>query len=546
MAVELSLIGRGGDFLGPHTDVTSNIIDYSAQEDSTPTIPGDSSGGVGALTFGANAGPHSATLFGAEFELSDSAYGTMRAIISQFTDTDGELSVDALNLLAKLTVTRTALPFHGTLSELFVYYFGLCGITSGYVIDPSFNNVSLALPAYLGDVWTLLKEVCVPYGAEMTLVSGNIYVRPLRTITAQNEHNTGVAQTTSIDGLAASVEVYYYNNEWIDNEVIYQPDESSSTLSVEANETAVESLQTNVSLTAVAQPIAIPEDGWHSNLEGGGYVVYGANGAVSPASWTSRGGRVTAEIDPDDNTKVNVTVYGANGPDAPYRLVTLLPNPDLDGDLDGEIAAPPERSSLRLVGTGVRFDRQLVTMETGVNPAYVVDDKAVTVDSMAISTLAQAWDAAARVAATVAGPQQTLSVHTTGVTRIGSDKHTGRYLTMDEFNTEYPGKSFDQFSGLWTGQTFQDFNDHYDELFSIDFETQAFGNIAGARVQIGDVMYRIRSVTITPNGIDYSAERDTMMEDFNTVWAGATFNDFNAAFAGVTFDIFSVMPLRRD
>jgi hypothetical protein len=303
-------------------------------------------------------------------------------------------------------------------------------------------------------------------------------------------------------------------------------------------------LDTNVSMSSISQPLPTTNLSWHTNTNLAGYVVYGIKGEIAPTSWVQRGGSVRVSIDPENDTRVIVTVRGANGTDGPYRIATQLSNPDTDADYDGEIADPPEAGSLRLQGTGTRFNQQVVRGDTGADPRYITDDQAVTIDSRAISTLDQAWEAFARVAASVNGPQQIVKVGTTGINRRGQN-NTGRYLTMDEFNTENGTVTFDQFNAKWTGKTFNDFNARYATQFSADFETQAYGNVAGARVHITDAMYRIRDATVTPEGIEYTAERDTIMEDFNAVWSGASFDDFNAAYAGMTMDDFNVMPLHR-
>lgn len=529
MAISAKVIsGRGG------FNRKGNLANYSVQEASSPTVPGDTSGGVGSLSFDVAATSDSYLLSGNEVELFDSERGTMRALVSSFTNDSGLLSVDTDNRLALLTVTRTLRPFNGTLTDLFRYCFALCGVATGYAIDQSYDVIDVAIPAFTGDVWTFLKELCIPYGAEITLVAGNIWVRPVRTTIATNMRDSAAAVTTSVQGLAATVEVNYYNSAWINNGVIYQAGDTESALQVEANQFATVTVDANTSLTAISQPLPVLVDAWASRADSA-YVVYGANGPILPGTWNTQGGKVWAEIDPEDNTKVNITVRGPNGKEAPYTIGI----PMGIGEDNIQYA-----SSIRLTGTGVKFEKRVFSQPTGVDPRFVQEDRATTVDSYAYATLEQAQDAACRLAGKSAGPQQTVKVSTGGVLHRG-DKHTGRQLTMDEFNAEYAGKTFDQFNTLWTGKTFDQFNANYGARFSTDLLTQAFGNIGGARVALDDNFYRIREATITPGEIQYSAECDTLMEDFNASWSGATMDDFNAVFAGATMDEFNVAPLRR-
>jgi hypothetical protein len=56
-------------------------------------------------------------------------------------------------------------------------------------------------------------------------------------------------------------------------------------------------------------------------------------------------------------------------------------------------------------------------------------------------------------------------------------------------------------------------------------------------------MYRIRSVNVSPIGVDYTAEADTTFADFDTSATGKTFAEFDTSFAGLTFNDFALIPL---
>jgi len=119
------------------------------------------------------------------------------------------------------------------------------------------------------------------------------------------------------------------------------------------------------------------------------------------------------------------------------------------------------------------------------------------------------------------------------------------------FNSLYSGDTFADFDTEWAGKTFQDFNDYFYAQVADDFVNQAFGNAAGARVKNGYAYYRVRSATINPQVISYTAERDTIFSDFNDVWAGKTFADFNTEWldpfgAPRKFEDFNIQPMRGD
>lgn len=77
-----------------------------------------------------------------------------------------------------------------------------------------------------------------------------------------------------------------------------------------------------------------------------------------------------------------------------------------------------------------------------------------------------------------------------------------------------------------------------------DFTNQVFGNVGGARIPFRQAVYRIRSATISQNGITTAtAESDTLFSDFNPAWVGEDFASFNSWFAGYKFEDFAVIPL---
>jgi hypothetical protein len=98
-------------------------------------------------------------------------------------------------------------------------------------------------------------------------------------------------------------------------------------------------------------------------------------------------------------------------------------------------------------------------------------------------------------------------------------------------------------SGGTASSTFRQFNRQQFALVQSSFDNQAFGNVAGARVKHRDSWYRIRSANITESSVSYSAERDTLMEEFDSAWTGQTFNDFDTQFTGKLFEDFGIIPL---
>lgn len=530
MAVTLTRTSGKGKFAGHK----SNITDYTVQEDSTPLFGDDSSGGAGTLDVPATEVADSVLFVNNDIRLDDTQRGYTTGIARGVSSAAGVLTIKADSRLAKFVAERTAEPVSGTLRDVLEYYFSLVGIDDGYIIDASIGDRIVAYPAWTDNVWTRLKGICVAQQIEISLVSGNIVVRYPRERSAYMGRNSDVNWDITTD-LAAYVEVNYYNYEPIINSPVYPlTGDVPSVITLGSEEEAVIELDTNTSLTSIVQPsptttaLLLISSSENSSY----YIVHDGNSEMSGTAWTEAGGMITAEIDPEDNTRIILRLRAPFHPeDGSYRIATRA-----TGD---EFA-----NSLRIAGSGIKFNKQVVVTATGANPNLVVDNQSQTIDNPSISTHEQAWTVAHNTATSFAGPKFTIDVASNGIHRA-EDITSARYLTADEFNAEYAGMTMAQFNTAHAGTTMDDFNEVYEEQFEDDFENQAFGNVAGARVPYRYNLFRIRTATLTPESIDYTAERDIMATDFNSVYAGLTMDEFNAMWEGMTFDEFSVMPLKR-
>lgn len=73
------------------------------------------------------------------------------------------------------------------------------------------------------------------------------------------------------------------------------------------------------------------------------------------------------------------------------------------------------------------------------------------------------------------------------------------------------------------------------------------GVVAGGRFRDKDNVYRVDTVTISPNNVQYSASADTLFSDVSdTMSTGETFAQFNARLReGMTMGDFNNRPLRK-
>jgi len=522
-----------------------NIENYSVIEDSTPIDPSDSSGGFGQFSLSIPETPDTKSLLNYAVELSVLTQGVTRGTVRALGSADGAASLTADSRLGQLAVERTAGPYNGTVAGMFYYYLGLCGIDSGIFVDDTIFDQPVSLPGWSGNVWDYLKKIATALQLEVSLVSNNAVLRPVRLRTAENYRDASRSWALDTSNLARSIEIFYYNNTYATSTLAYPTggwNEDVTIYSVDANQTITVEIPLSdfsaedgsghmASLSSIQQPTAV--DYVASDYTGSSvYAVSGNDGIGIPAAqWVGQGGSLTAAIN-EDSRSITLTIVGPD--DATYSPYSISVASGVSN----------RYSSLRLVGNGVFSNRSKLTLNTSVNHDTISEEVGATVDNEFISTLDQAYAAGAWTLKAWGSPRYTINVSTFGVNRLG-DNGSYRYPTIAEFNALYAGQDVDDFNTVWSGKTVAEFNEFMVDLVQDDFANQAFGNIAGARVRLDDAIFRIRSATNTASGITYTAQEDTTIEDFNAVWAGATIADFNEEWAGNDMSEFVIAPLRR-
>lgn len=481
MAIEVELTGDGR-FKG----AASAITDYSVTEEATPMDAADTSGGVGEVTFNAVDDPSragSVQLIGTTVELTDSERGVVSGTITDLNSVDSFITVNAESRLGPAVTTVDADAFNGTFGDAVTYYLGLANVSGDISVDAGLASQAVVAPGWRdSDLWTKFKELLTVYGAEVVQIGGVITVRPVRSriLTPKNAASTDWALVENEK--AKRVEVYYYNSEYKTNYTIY-PDggwtEDETVYTVDANEITTVNIPVNMFLTSVEQPVVLD---YVPRLfdDYSAYCVAGADGfKIAADLWTDEGGDVTFAIG-EDGKSIDVTITGPGG-----RIAAYAPYRIATTALDGNYY-----SSLRIRATGVYARQASIISHTGAGE--VATDIGVTVDNQFISSKADAWAAAMSVARRFVGPIMT-------VTRRGAKA-------------------------------------------VVDAGTE-MGNVVGSRFKFRRSMYRVKSTTISPSGVDYTAEADTTFADFNSEATGMTFADFNTLYAGMTFGEFSRAPL---
>lgn len=532
MAIELEVIGNGR-FRGAR----SNIANYTVTEDATPIDPNDTSGGVGEIDFDAVEGDDENSallLINDEVMLTDQSNGKTTGTVTSVQVNDGVASVTANSRLGLLLATIQAQPFEGTLEGALTYYMGLAGIDTGVVVDESIADRPVTYIGFSGELWDNMRMMCAAQQIEISLVSDNVVIRPIRTRIAEVNKNTTRSWGVANNDYAQSVDVTLYETAWVDSKIIYPAggwNTGVEVYQVNAGEISEFDIDIDASLSSIDQPTYVANVDRYYNGTESVYTAAGSDGLpITPEQWVGDGGTISVKIN-DDTRSLHVTLTGPNEKKySPYSIA---------------VASGPSDyySALRLVGTGVLINKTIVTVPSGVEISKAPQVTGATIDDPFITTYAEVYTAGMVSAATFAHPAQSINFNSTVINRKG-DKGDLNYPTFDDFNAEYPTETYIEFNAeIGSDLTYDQFTQlEYDKVKD-NFDNQSFGNAAGARVKFRSAMYRIRTASTTPDGISYGGEEDSTYDDFSAVWGDETFDEFADRMGDNTYDDFGVIPL---
>lgn len=506
------------------------VLGYSVVEDSTSVDPGDMSGGFGQLNLNIRDTEEAMFLSGKQVNLTDGTQGELVATVKGQSGDGLDASITADARLGQTAVRRSMPPFVGRLEDGIRTYLAACGITEGVVVDAEIGDIPVQLVGWAGIVYDQLKKLCSAHQIEMSVVSSNIVFRKLRERIAVNYRDADVSWSIDDTELAQTVVGVSYNTR-IGTELAWPErgfdPERVQTYQVAANEVVVLDLPISASLSHAVQPVCVSsiQPGHASSSV---YTVLGADeSVVSPAAWAAAGGHILVEVGEDTRSLI-VTITGPTDVSrSPYRIAAPTPGQDRQ-----------YFSTLRIQGTGVFYDREDMILTGTPDPDLAPSEVGQTVDNEFMSTPNQLYHALLHTSARYGTPQQGINVRTRGINRVG-ESGSARYPTIGDVNDMWPGWTIGNIQDVHPNWTIGDWNDFMLALVSNDFDNQAFGNIAGARVRHGASWYRIRSATVTELGINYRADRDNIIGDvyhtgesigeWNDRWAGKTIQDVNIA-----------------
>lgn len=563
--MENELIGdSGGEIFvrvtgtGRFAGHASNVINYSYSEGSTPLIPGDESGAIGDVSIDVlDKNNASILLYKDEFYLNDSVHGSVIGRIESVSGSNEVITMGGRSRLAALNIDTVIPPRTDTIGNVLQAVMADLGETENIVLDPNLSQEEINAPGYEGDAWVYIKNLCSAYNTEVTVIRDYIFVRPVRqrTIDATNivEKNW---QLQDIE-LAQSFDVAYYNYEPRTNYLVYPEggwNPEVQVYQVAANETTEFELDLNFFLTSVQQPSARDLVSKEYSTQSVYSVSGNDNLPVSAAFWDAYKGDMTFEI-LGDGSRLKVTITGPNyEPLSPYTI----------GVSDGSTSY----STLRIVGSGMDFDRRIHTEQTGLTPSDTAVVKGKEIDNLAIDTLADAKQYALYARRLYSLPTQTYSTSANTFPRLIGSVPSIFYTTFEEFNESLePGYLFSDFNTDYTGLSFQDLTTEFGNVAE-----QGFGEVAGSRIKLDNAIYRVRNVTITPELVSFDAEYDTLISDLSDffqyiswsrlsetwetlgeTWDNIlpnvnplTFENFNEIYDGVSFGDYALIPLRKE
>lgn len=501
---------------------------YSIRESSSPLAGNDSSGAVGTIDIDVSHQSESHLLLGKPVTFEDSRFGSTLGTITSVSSSGGVDSISATNRLGDLMIEVQVQPVNDTLANAFEYYLSLANIDTGIVVDPAISSRAVTFRGWYGNLWLGMKQMALALDCDLTLVSNNIVLRPIRRFNAVRGRDLDRSFTASGEQLALKQEVLWYENEYRSNYAVWpvtEDWESVEILSVSAGETVVRNLPLESSVTSIEEPIAMNYPGFSpGNMTVSGYTVVGDDNIhITPAQWTAFGGSLSVEINPDTES-LSVTIVGAKG------MVQINGDPMRTFRIGLSSGDGNVYPALTIVGNGVHFKQNSLILNTGVPAWKTGQEFAPTIDNRFLNNLNDAYRTGTRGARRYAGRNMSISGTVTAVNRRG-DKGSATYPPYSFVQDLYSAQTYGNILSLHSGKTYSDVKGEFYALVEDNFENQAFGNAAGARVydRTTSRYYRVRSATFANRSeVQFNADDDLTNSDIQEHFNGLTYGEVSA------------------
>ena len=510
MPIKLQNLSGNGSVL------PNSIFAYSYSEEVNSLEPSTISGATSQVNVSAIAVESEQTdvhsdsklLINNTMSFTDDAFGTVEFLVKNVSKNLSAVSITGDTIQARLNVERTAGPHGGPGKNLFTaitYYCGLVGIVP--VIDLEFetelSDVPVNFIGWKGVVWEKLKELCAGFsasttdnvGIEMIIDNTDLVFRKSKQNLIFLERNLS-NESINIESFetARSVKVFNYNTYYGVNEVFYDisnfgdsknildrfQSSISDSMQVEAGEVLRKRFSVNVSLESVGRPQCVEQidRSFPAPYYGttGQYVIVGIDDLpVKPAQWDNNGGSLTIELIDENGEllppgEIELVIRAPKLTELPLASdeneVTFAPY-----KIGVESSGEAEYPALWLTGTGVFFEKKEKLFLTGSSDEYTSKAEGPTVDNVFITNNFNASSRGLAAAQANCGPKITLNKDlSTGISfgDIGSvfvfglNKYrlnSASFSPSSISTTSSMSLTIEEWNDIWTGSTFEDFND---------------------------------------------------------------------------------------
>ena len=513
------------------------VVSYSIGEDSTPTSSDDSSGSVGTISLTLKGIDEPFMMVGKEISLLDTMRGSTLGTVDSAEESDnGTTSLTCLSRLGKLNIFGVqSQPFIGTLRNAFQYYTSLADQDYDVLVDDRIANRPVVFPGWEGELWFHMKQMAAAQNCEIALVSNIILLRPLRDRDLKDQYNVSRSRSYGGSNLARSVEVYAYQNEAIESELVYPPGgwrPEVEVLTVNAGEEMEQDLELSASVSHIFEP-GMQTFVSQSHRTSSVYTIVGDDGLpIVPQQWEDYGGSLTVEINPD-TTSLKVKMRGAEGIVGANGDTITTFSVALGSDTTGS-----RYSTLRIVGNGVAFDKKLLTVRTMIPPERTGTEVGATIDNPFLSTIDDAYAAGIKAAKIYAGEEFKLSSGVVNIEQVGGSGVVS-YATYGDVEDLNEGESYGDVKDSFDGMSYEEVRRFYQEQSEDEdrFENQVFGNVGGVRVwdERSRRWYRARQASLNPGDVSLDAEDDLTYRDFDDLYYTITYDMERQMFLGLSF-----------
>lgn len=432
MAVSINVRGENQPF------PSSNLEDYSVVEDATPMDPNSMTGGYGQISFDILDYRDYRLLRGKEFLLDDTVKGRTSGLVTEFTNNNGLVTITTDSALGVLNSWQHMPAFVGYVDDLIEMWFAKVGLEVPIRYEGAVAAQHVTVQAFIGNLWDHLKQFLAANKIEMALVYNTIVFRHFRHFDAVTDNLIDITTGVSLGETARTVEVSYYNNEYVSYGELYPPASSYSKkregaeedvseltiMQVDSNETVEYTLQLDATPIRVDRNPEMVEYVDDRPYAESVYSVVGSDDLpITPARWSAGRGWLRVNISDDDPTQLIVTLHGSSDNSlAPYRIAMSSGSGNY-------------YNSLHIMGEGTRFREDFVTIHTGATVDTTGTEVGVRVQNRFITTKSQALDTGKHTAAAYSGFQANISGTAVDVTRRGID--VGIRATVADFNDSW-------------------------------------------------------------------------------------------------------------